>query len=113
MKKTPRIYIEHMIECIDIIQSSLSNVSEEDFRGNIILQDSVIRRIQLLWESAKQIPEEIRNLHPEIPWKYMCGMRDKLVHDYLGVNLDIVLEVATELLTPIRSNLESLLYSEE
>jgi uncharacterized protein with HEPN domain len=55
---------------------------------------AVIRSLEVLGEASKKIPDEVRNRYPRIPWKRMAGMRDKLIHEYFGVDLEIVWNVA-------------------
>ena len=66
-----------------------------DFINNHLIQDGVIRQIEILGEAAKRIPVFVRDKHPEIPWRAMAGMRDKMIHEYAGVDLDVIWKVAT------------------
>ncbi|MFZ4629506.1 MAG: DUF86 domain-containing protein [Blastocatellia bacterium] len=81
-------------EAIDRIQSYIGAGNYADFLGDIKTQDAVIRNIEILGEAAKLVSEEVRATYPSIPWRSMAGMRNRLVHDYFGVNLDIVWQVS-------------------
>jgi uncharacterized protein with HEPN domain len=69
----------------------------------------VIRNLQVIGEAAKKVPEETRSSHPTIPWKDMAGIRDRVVHDYFGVSLDIVWDVIENHLPPLREKIVKLL----
>ena len=88
--KDDSIYLEHIETNLNRIILYSSGISKEDFLNNIQLQDACIRQIEIMGEATKRISETFKESHPEVPWKDMAGMRDKLIHDYLDVDLIIV-----------------------
>jgi uncharacterized protein with HEPN domain len=84
------IYIEHIESSLQRIISYSQGSSREIFFDNTQLQDACIRQIEIIGEATKRLSTEFREKHPEIPWKDMAGMRDKLIHDYLDVDLGMV-----------------------
>ena len=88
--KDDSIYLEHIEQNLKRIILYASGITEEEFLENIQLQDACIRQIEILGEATKKISDTFKESHPEVPWKDMAGMRDKLIHDYLDVDLNIV-----------------------
>ncbi len=108
---------EHGIEDVlaDIIEAAgrvatyTSGLTYVDFLEDLKTQDAVVRNLEIVGEAVKRIPEEIRNKVPDIPWKSVAGMRDKLIHHYFGVNFDIVWAVVQQDLPPLTEAVKSLL----
>lgn len=106
MKRDFRVYIEDILECISKIEEYIKGVSEEDFYKNTQIQDAVLRRLEIIGEAVKKIPEEVRSNYPEIPWKEMAGMRDVLIHEYFGINMKRTWKVAKEDVFDLRGKIQ-------
>ena len=109
--KDDSVYLIHVLECIKQIEEYTVN-GREEFMNSRLIQDAVIRNIEIIGEATKQISLGFRTQHPEIPWKEMAGMRDVLIHDYMGVDLIIVWNVVARDLTEIKEHLTGLLSNE-
>ena len=72
------------------IEEYLAGVNEETFRQGTLVQDGVIRQLEIVGEATKRLSREVRVKYPNVPWQDIAGMRDKLIHDYFGVDLDAV-----------------------
>lgn len=109
MTKTFRDYIEDMLNAAREVREFTRNMSLADFLRDRKTSNAVIRSLEVLGEAAKRIPEDIRQRYPEIPWKSMAAMRDKLIHEYHGVDLAMVWKTVEEDIPPLIPALERLL----
>jgi uncharacterized protein with HEPN domain len=96
MKKDPLIFIEHVLESIENIESFMRNISKNDFLRNIEKQSAVIRQIEIIGEAIRNLPFEFKEKYPAIAWKEIAGMRDKLVHHYFGIDLNTIWNTVKE-----------------
>lgn len=90
--KDDRLYLEHIVEAAKRIRQYTSE-GKAKFLADPKTQDAVIRNLQVPGEAAKKVSPVTVAEHPEIPWRSMAGMRDRVVHDYFGVSLEIVWDV--------------------
>jgi len=88
--KDDTLYLLHISESIDKIHSYMSGLDYDSFMDRDIVQDAVLRNLQLLAESTQRLSEKFKAEHPEIEWYKIAGLRNVLVHDYLGIDLETV-----------------------
>ena len=90
MIKDDLAYVEHILDCIRKIKEFSEGLSFKEFSSNELVQDAIIRNIEIIGEASKKISSDTKQIYFEIPWKEISGMRDKLIHDYLGVDVEVV-----------------------
>ena len=109
MKRTYKDYILDVLSSIQEIGEFTKDMNFEEFIKDRKTVNAVIRSLEVMGEAVKKIPVEIRDRYPEIPWKYIAGMRDKLIHEYHGVDLEIVWEVVKKEVPPLKQLFEKIL----
>jgi uncharacterized protein with HEPN domain len=107
MEHDDRIYLAHMLESARKAYARVAGRTAEQFDANEDLRLAVTHLIQTIGEAARQVSEATRLRHPAIPWKEVIGMRNVIVHDYLGVDDQIVWKVATADLPNLIAALEA------
>ena len=106
-------YLRHMRDVADKTIHNVAGLSRPQFDGDENLQLAVTHLIQTIGEAARLVSPEFRDQHPEIPWHRITGMRHRLVHDYMSVDFDVVWKVATTNLSPLWSQLDLLIKSND
>lgn len=90
------VYMKDILESAKIALKYLDNITLENFYEDTKSQDAIIRRLELVGEASSRVSEEFKGLHPEIPWKIIKSTRNFLIHEYDGIDLDIVWETVKE-----------------
>lgn len=105
----PRLYLTHILDSIELIESYVSGVDLPGFSEDQEKQDAVVRRIEIMGEAVKNLPIDLRNANPLVPWTRIAGMRDKVIHDYMGVDFELVWTVATTMLEQLKLDVQAIL----
>ncbi|HCL56175.1 MAG TPA: hypothetical protein DHW82_04100 [Spirochaetia bacterium] len=100
-----KIYFHDILDSINLIEKYISGKKEQDFIDDIQLQDSVIRRLEIIGEAVKHIPESIRNQNLSIPWRQIAGLRDMLIHEYFGIKMSRVWKILIENLSELKNTI--------
>jgi len=89
-KRTPQLYISDIRECIRRIEKYTKEISKRVFESDEKTVDAVIRNLQVIGEAVSQLPKDFKDKYEDIPWRKIKGMRNKVVHEYFGVDWDIL-----------------------
>jgi uncharacterized protein with HEPN domain len=109
MKRDPKLYLEDIIDSIDTILSFTSDMKYNDFLNDIRTRWAVTHGLELIGEAAKNMPRDIVANHPEVPWKLMSRMRDRLIHGYFTIDPEILWKTIKEDLPRIRPLIQKIL----
>lgn len=88
--KNDLVFIKHILDSINAIREFSENISKEELISNRLRQSAIIREIEIIGEAVKNISKNLKNKHKEIGWKGITGTRDKMIHHYFGVDLNII-----------------------
>jgi uncharacterized protein with HEPN domain len=91
------------------VETYLRGIDEQRFLGDSLIQDGVIRQLEIVGEAVKRLSNDFRSRYPEVPWKDIARMRDKLIHDYFGVDIAAVWKTATTDVQRLRATVSGIL----
>jgi len=103
------LYLHDIIENIGEAEGFIAGMTYEEFIGDKKTVNAAIRSIEVIGEAAKHVPEDIRAKRPDVPWKDMAGMRDKCIHDYVGIDYEVVWTAVRDELPSLRQTIQSLM----
>jgi uncharacterized protein with HEPN domain len=109
VKRDVRLFLEDILEGISRIEEYKAGKTQREFLQDHLVQDAVIRRLEVIGEATKNIPEDLRANYPDVPWRQIAGLRDVLIHGYFGVNLGRVWLVIENDLPRLKSKVVEIL----
>jgi uncharacterized protein with HEPN domain len=109
MKRDESFYLHHIIDAIAKVDEYLKGLDEIAFSQKTLVQDGVIRQIEIIGEATKRLSFDFRRRYQDIPWEDITGMRDKLIHDYFGVDIETVWLTAVDDLPTLKLEIEKIL----
>jgi uncharacterized protein with HEPN domain len=93
MKRNDAVYLARILDAINQLESYIADLSYSQFLENRLVQDGVIRQLEVIGEASRNLSEEFRAQHPDLPWPQIIGLRNRLIHAYFDVNLGIVWDI--------------------
>ncbi len=103
------VYLKHILNAIKRIEEYIKDKDYEFFITHGLLQDGVVRQLEIIGEASRRLSKDLIDKYPEVPWKDMIGMRNKLIHDYFGIDLDAVWETVRKDIPFLRKEIEKII----
>ncbi|MCX6666236.1 MAG: DUF86 domain-containing protein [Euryarchaeota archaeon] len=109
MPRDSKVFLKDILQAIERIEEYAGDFSFEDFCDNHLVQDGVVRNLEIIGEAVKHLPKEIEKKHPQVEWRKIAGLRDILIHAYFGVDRDIVWDVIVHKIPELKKQVSLIL----
>ena len=103
-------YVQDIYDAMEAAENFVAGLTLDDFREDVKTQYAVIRALDIIGEASKNVPDDVRRKYPSVPWKDLAGIRDKLIHAYFGVDLEVVWLSVKEGIPEAKPVIDSLLF---
>ena len=113
MPLSPLEYLRHILDEVEYLMEQTKGLTKEGFTRDETLKRAFVRSIEIIGEAAKKLPAQLIQRYPQLEWRAITGMRDKLVHNYFGVDYDIVWDVVTNKVPALRLQIQEILKQEQ
>lgn len=109
MKRDDTVYLLHILDAIGLVEEYTKGMSENEFLGNSMAHDAVVRQIEIIGEAARNVSDEFQEKHPALPWMKMISIRNKITHEYFNVNYAIVWDTVKDDLPTLKRSVKKLI----
>ncbi|MBI3316462.1 MAG: DUF86 domain-containing protein [Candidatus Omnitrophica bacterium] len=109
MPRDYKVYLDDILEAASRIQTYTSSLTREQFSSDLKTLDAVVRNLEIIGEAVKKIPKEIQTKYPSVEWKKIAGLRDILIHEYFGIDTEIIWDVIKNKLPDLAIEIKKIL----
>ena len=103
MQNDSKVYIDDILESIKKIEKYTKDLDYKKFSENELIIDAVIRNLEVIGEAVKNLPAELKDKYPDLPWRKIAGLRDILIHEYFGLDLSIIWDIVSNKIPELKS----------
>lgn len=109
MSKNDTVFLKHILDAINQIETYTAGLSYPEFSENRLVQDGVIRQLEIIGEASRHLSDELRAQHPDSPWQQILGLTNRLIHAYFDINLGIIWDIVQADIPPLKGRVRALL----
>jgi uncharacterized protein with HEPN domain len=109
MPRDYKVWLEDILEAVQKIRAYTEGMSQKTFAADPKTLDAVVRNLEIVGEAIKKIPDEVRSKHPAVDWKKIAGLRDILIHEYFGIDVEIIWDIVQNKLPVLEKQVKQIL----